>query len=583
MASEQAQLHASKTASRGAAVANGGHHVENSEEEEGRRRESGSESSGTPRVKDLAAVAPELGKSVAVNGNGTKKGEFEERPQDESVGKELDKMDDQQSTPVGMYTPSGVNTPYSTSMGSISSYSSGAEGYPRSEGGDTPFDVSEGVRTSPRKSHHTSARRRKKTMSSEGSRRELTQEERDLFLRLEKEWQEEDAWSKQPGSWYSTLAWLPVLIWLRIINVFLSVVFWPMSIFSRVVFGTKVEYTPFWDVPLERRKQTAVVLFFVMLLPMVAFAYIWSIVLLLFPLTTIPMLAYYLFIFKIDHSPYNGSRRPFMRYWKLWRHFANYFPLRLIRTKPLDPERKYVFCYHPHGIISMGAFGCFATDAAGFSRKFPGIDLRLLTLQMNFWCPWLREFLLSMGLCSAAKKSCNQILQRGPGSAIMLVVGGAAESLNTEPGHLRLTLGRKGFVRVALDNGADLVPCLAFGENEIFSTMYYPQGSFARTIQEKIRRKLGFATPIFSGRGIFQYNMGILPYRKPIIVVVGPPVRLDPCPEHLKGHALSTTAEGKKRVNDAHQKYVEALRELWDLYKERWAIHRQGSLIVQQN
>ena len=39
----------------------------------------------------------------------------------------------------------------------------------------------------------------------------------------------------------------------------------------------------------------------------------------------------------------------------------------------------------------------------------------------------------------------------------MLVVGGAAESLDAKPGTYRLTLERQGFVRVALDNGKTLI------------------------------------------------------------------------------------------------------------------------------
>ena len=50
----------------------------------------------------------------------------------------------------------------------------------------------------------------------------------------------------------------------------------------------------------------------------------------------------------------------------------------------------------------------------------------------------------------------------------MLVLGGAAESLNAHPGKLELVLrGRKGFVRIALQTGASLVPCLGYGENDL--------------------------------------------------------------------------------------------------------------------
>eukprot|EP00516_Mucochytrium_quahogii_P000186 CAMPEP_0203760300 /NCGR_PEP_ID=MMETSP0098-20131031/13625_1 /ASSEMBLY_ACC=CAM_ASM_000208 /TAXON_ID=96639 /ORGANISM=" , Strain NY0313808BC1" /LENGTH=510 /DNA_ID=CAMNT_0050653811 /DNA_START=1985 /DNA_END=3517 /DNA_ORIENTATION=- len=410
--------------------------------------------------------------------------------------------------------------------------------------------------------------------------RKLTETDREFFMRIEKEWRAEDAWSNKPGSAWSTLLWMPILIVLRIINLWMTVIFWPIQMIVGALFGMKMKKITFWDVPLERRKQTAVVALFVGLLPCCFMAYIWSLVLLVFPLTTVPMLAYYLWIFYWDKSAEDGSRKPFARYWQMWRHFGNYFPLRLIKTSNLNPSGKYVFCYHPHGIISVGAFGNFATDATGFSRKFPGIDLRVLTLEMNFWCPWLRELLLSLGICSASKKSCNQILSKGPGSSILLVVGGAAESLDTQPGTYRMTLGRKGFVRVALDNGADLVPVLAFGENDVFDTMYFPPNSWSRKIQEYVRKKLGFATPVFFGRGIFNYSAGILPHRRPVIVVVGKPIRLPRLPEHLTGSKLSTTEEGRALVNKYHEKYIRELRKLWDVYKHRWAVQRKGSLVV---
>merc|ERR1712157_654837 len=104
------------------------------------------------------------------------------------------------------------------------------------------------------------------------------------------------------------------------------------------------------------------------MLPGIAVASIIFLILLIFPLTTIPAGIYLLFILRWDRTPSTGTRHPFMRYWKMWRHFVNYFPCRLIKTHNLDPNEKYVFCYHPHGIISLGAFGNFATDATGFSR-----------------------------------------------------------------------------------------------------------------------------------------------------------------------------------------------------------------------
>ena len=84
--------------------------------------------------------------------------------------------------------------------------------------------------------------------------------------------------------------------------------------------------------------------------------------------------------------------------------------------------------------------------ATGFSQAFPGIKPHLLTLTTNFQMPFYRDILLALGVCSVSKKSCSNILKAGPGMAITIVVGGAAESLSARPGTADLTL-RKRCVR----------------------------------------------------------------------------------------------------------------------------------------
>lgn len=70
----------------------------------------------------------------------------------------------------------------------------------------------------------------------------------------------------------------------------------------------------------------------------------------------------------------------------------------------------------------------------GFSQQFPGVKPHLLTLASNFRIPIYRDILLCLGVCSVSKKSCQNILSSGPGSAITIVIGGAAESLAARPG-----------------------------------------------------------------------------------------------------------------------------------------------------
>jgi 2-acylglycerol O-acyltransferase 2 len=97
----------------------------------------------------------------------------------------------------------------------------------------------------------------------------------------------------------------------------------------------------------------------------------------------------------------------------VWSLFASYFPARLHRTHELPATRKYIFGYHPHGIISHGAWAAFATEALGFYQLFPGITNTLLTLDSNFRIPIYREYVLGMGLASVSRESCENLLSKG--------------------------------------------------------------------------------------------------------------------------------------------------------------------------
>ena len=59
-------------------------------------------------------------------------------------------------------------------------------------------------------------------------------------------------------------------------------------------------------------------------------------------------------------------------------------------------------------------------------------------------------------------------MRGGPGSCLTIVVGGAAESLSARPGTADLVLKRRlGFIKLAIREGADLVPVFSFGENDV--------------------------------------------------------------------------------------------------------------------
>lgn len=140
---------------------------------------------------------------------------------------------------------------------------------------------------------------------------------------------------------------------------------------------------------------------------------------------------------------------------KIFEHIRDYFPVHLVKTADLPKDKNYLFAIFPHGIVSMSAFLTFGTDALQFEQLFQGIKTHLCTLKINFKIPFLREVALACGAVSASRKSLKWILSNPKkGNSAVLVVGGAAESLFTEPGTYKLCLkNRKGFCRIALQNG----------------------------------------------------------------------------------------------------------------------------------
>jgi len=118
-------------------------------------------------------------------------------------------------------------------------------------------------------------------------------------------------------------------------------------------------------------------------------------------------------------------------------------------------HRRYVL--QSQVFLNIHSLACFLA-ATGFSEAFPGITPHLLTLASNFHMPFYRDIILAMGICSVSKRSCSNILKRGPGSAITIVVGGAAESLSARPGTADLTLRKRQVIPFPI-NEPNLIQC----------------------------------------------------------------------------------------------------------------------------
>ncbi|XP_012869659.1 PREDICTED: 2-acylglycerol O-acyltransferase 2 [Dipodomys ordii] len=318
------------------------------------------------------------------------------------------------------------------------------------------------------------------------------------------------------------------------------------------------------SVPWERRLQTFAVLQWVFSFLALAQTCIVIFIVLLFSRFWFISVLYGIWWYLDWDKPRQGGRRSnFVRNWRIWHHMKNYFPVLLVKTADLDPSRNYVAAFHPHGVLVAGAFLSLGTDSTGFSSIFPGIRPFLMILNFWFHAPFSRDYLMSFGLVSSDKSSGTYILKKkGGGNLLAIVIGGAREALDARPGAFKLVLkNRMGFVRLALENGAALVPIFSFGENDLYKQVSNPPGSWLRYVQNKLQKIMYLSLPLFHGRGVFQYSLGLMPFRQPITTIVGKPIEVQ-----------QIMNPSEEEVSQLHQKYIKELCNLFEAHKLKFNI-----------
>ncbi|XP_069920574.1 2-acylglycerol O-acyltransferase 3-like [Oryctolagus cuniculus] len=105
---------------------------------------------------------------------------------------------------------------------------------------------------------------------------------------------------------------------------------------------------------------------------------------------------------------------------------------------------------------------------------------------------------------------------------------------------------------------ASLVPVYSFGENDIFKTKAFIEGSWQHQCQSLYHKIVGLPFYICWGRGLFSPNSwGLLPLAMPITTVVGGPIPVPQC-----------SSPSQEQVDHYHRLYMDALERLFEEHKE---------------
>ncbi|CAF93006.1 unnamed protein product, partial [Tetraodon nigroviridis] len=316
----------------------------------------------------------------------------------------------------------------------------------------------------------------------------------------------------------------------------------------------KIEFAPL-NIPLRRRLQTAAVLQWIFSFLGLAQCCLAAFVLLALSDWWTLALLYAGWLWLDWDTPVSGGRRcQWVRTWRLW----DFFPGQNRRPGPREELHLRVpptweLLHGGHGLLPpLPRTQAPPADAA---LLVPGPPLQGLH---HVWRSGVQLQVQPVPphQSSPGWKRCRHRCGR------------TQKSLDARPGALKLqVLHRKGFIKLALKHGAQLVPVFSFGENELFDQMQNPSGSPLRRLQDRLQSLMGIAMPLFHARGVFQYSFGLMPYRKPVHTVVGKPISVAQTP--------SPTSED---IEALHRAYLQRLTQLFEEHKLEYGLQQHQHL-----
>mmetsp|Transcript_50758 Transcript_50758/g.77168 ORF Transcript_50758/g.77168 Transcript_50758/m.77168 type:complete len:325 (-) Transcript_50758:153-1127(-) len=232
----------------------------------------------------------------------------------------------------------------------------------------------------------------------------------------------------------------------------------------------------------------------------------------------------------------------------------------IIESSPVDVRanmingKNYILAVQPHGVLSFCAICSAVYTDKEFQGTIPtGVASALLST------PILKHVMGVFYLISASKPSLKkQFKLGGIQGSVVLYVGGMAElflsSVEEETLYLKK---RKGFIKLALQEGVDVVPLYLFGNTTVLSVL--KTGALAN-----LSRKLQVSLTYFWGR----WGLPI-PRDEKLLYVGGQPLGLP-----------KIENPSQEEIDKWHQKYCDEVTRLFDSYKEKVPAYKHKKLVI---
>lgn len=262
---------------------------------------------------------------------------------------------------------------------------------------------------------------------------------------------------------------------------------------------------------------------------------------------------YIYIIYYIQFYEYDGSQklslnsftnRLFLKFFKL---FGDYYLINDYKEYyHKDSDEIFMMGMHPHGLFPFGTVGCLGlpSNMDNIDDIFPLVNKKNLyigTATFCFYIPGLREFSMYLGGVDCSKPILDRFLKEK--NSIGLFMGGAEEAIHSGYGKTNLLIyKRKGFFKLAIENGATLIPVYTFGNNNTYQS--YINDIFG--ILKIIKRIIGIRIPV--GYPILR--------RHKFITVIGKPIKVEKMIDY-----------NNYDIHILQEKYIDELTKIFNKYK----------------
>lgn len=239
-----------------------------------------------------------------------------------------------------------------------------------------------------------------------------------------------------------------------------------------------------------------------------------------------------------------------------------YFSFKVIFDDYVPESTPSILVAPPHGVFPFGNIATMLAFPSLMGYSFSGIGSSAI-----FMTPVFKQMLEWIGTVDANRETCKKILSDGRRNPVIGVsTGGVAEVFETDSNdndegeECVVLMNRKGICKLALQTGANMVPCYLFGNSKLLSIYY---GGPLRDKARWLSRKVGFALVFFWGRLFLP-----IPYRVPILGVLSKPIKVQ-----------KTENPSQKQIDDLHAELIIRMTELFDKHKHLYGWSKKTLVI----